>query len=378
MTIVIEKVRTHRRDFFWLLVLWIIVTSYNSFKPYHIDDTVHLEIARWISGHPLHPMSGMLNWTGVDEPFYKQNQPHLYFYLIAIWGWIFGYREPAMHALQSLAALASIVFFYGLARALVSPIALWLTAMLAFGPAFIVEQNLMVDVPLLATWLAFFYSLVCLGRSNRQTLRYVSAALACSAALLIKYSSLVLFLILFFSLLFEWRKAQLWCLLIPMATVAAWSIFNYLDYGGVHVMTRSLNGPIDGPIKSLAIWIITLGAITPLGFLAVVESRPELARYGSLIYALVAMAFAALVYSVAIGWVQDNPSDRLLQLCFAANGLIILLWTVWALISRRITDYFKLTSRGRWRRLFTSGYGWQAPAPSTSFFLPLLRLATSY
>jgi hypothetical protein len=332
MTIVSERARGQHRDFLWLSVLWIVATGYNLFKPYHIDDTVYLEIAKWISEHPLHPMSGMLNWGGVDEPFYVQNQPHLYFYLMAIWGSIFGYSEPAMHALQSLAALASIMLFYRLACALVSPIALWLTAMLALGPAFIVEQNLMVDVPLLAAWLAFFYSLVCLGRSHHQTLRYVSAALACSVALLIKYSSLVLFLILLCSLLFERRRAQLWCLLIPVATIAAWSIFNYFDYGGVHIATRSLSGSFNGPVKSLAIWIINLGAITPFGLIAIVENRPELKKFGPLVYALTAILFAALVFSVAIGWVHDNQSDRLLQLCFATNGLVMLLWTAWTLI----------------------------------------------
>jgi hypothetical protein len=86
MTTVPEKVWAHRRYLLWLLLLWVIVTGYNLFKPYHIDDPVHLEIAKWVRAHPLHPMRGMLNWSGVDEPIYTQNQPHLYFYLIAIWG----------------------------------------------------------------------------------------------------------------------------------------------------------------------------------------------------------------------------------------------------------------------------------------------------
>lgn len=49
------------RNWPWLVTLWAIVTAYNLFKPYHIDDTVHLEIARWISAHPFRPMSGLLN-----------------------------------------------------------------------------------------------------------------------------------------------------------------------------------------------------------------------------------------------------------------------------------------------------------------------------
>src|SRR5262249_25020439 len=155
----------------------------NLFKPFHIDDTAHLDIARWIAAHPLRPMSGMLNWSDVRQPIYETNQPHLYFYLLAAWGKVFGYSEPAMHALQSLAALGSITLFYKLASVLAGDLALWLTAMLVLGPAFIVEQNLMVDVPLLTVWLAFFYFLICEDQSRPQTSRYIMAAVACSAAL---------------------------------------------------------------------------------------------------------------------------------------------------------------------------------------------------
>ena len=41
-----------------LVAFWLAGTCYNLFKPFHIDDTAHLEIARWIAAHPLHPVSG--------------------------------------------------------------------------------------------------------------------------------------------------------------------------------------------------------------------------------------------------------------------------------------------------------------------------------
>src|ERR1700688_3164178 len=100
---------------FWLALAWSVITAYNLFKPFHIDDTAHLEIARWIAGHPLRPMSGLLNWSGIEEPIYRTNQPHLYFYLMAAWGEIFGYSELAMHALQSIFAAICILIFYKIA-----------------------------------------------------------------------------------------------------------------------------------------------------------------------------------------------------------------------------------------------------------------------
>jgi 4-amino-4-deoxy-L-arabinose transferase-like glycosyltransferase len=313
-----------RPDWFWLVGLWLTVTAYNLFKPYHIDDTAHLEIAQWIQSHPLHPMSGLLNWIGIDVPIYRTRQPHLYFYVLAIWGRMFGFGELAMHALQSLAALACILLFHRLARAFAPASALWATAMLVLGPAFVVEQNLMVDVPLLAAWLAFFNPLVCDVNRESQSRRYLLAALACAAALLIKYSSIVLFLVLCLSMLGERRPAQAWTALIPLATLSAWSLFNYLDYGGVHIASLPLahDSTLD-PLRWGVAWFIGLGALTPLGLIVAVQSLPRRVRVGWAIYAAAAVAFATLVTSVAIGIASDFHSDKLLWLSFAGNSALI-------------------------------------------------------
>ena len=320
-----------RRDAVWLVTLWAIVTAYNLFKPYHIDDTVYLEIARWISTHPLHPMSGLLNWGEFDDPIHKLNQPHLYFYLLSWWGGVFGYSEAAMHALQSLAALACILLFHRLARVLVGPVALWATATLVLGPAFVVEQNLMVDVPLLATWLAFFNPLICDIDSPHQNRRYGLAALACAAALLIKYSSLTLLLILCLSLLLERRKAQAWTAFIPLAALGSWSLFNFLDYGGVHIATR-LQGEShgllwlsSGGLGRTVAWVLALGALTPLGLIVGVQSQRKLVRAGSAIYAAIFVGFAAMILSVALGVLSNRYSDIVLWVVFVLNGALVVL-----------------------------------------------------
>ena len=310
-----------------LVALWAIVTAYNLFKPYHIDDTAYLEIARWISTHPFHPMQGLLNWNDFDEPIYNINQPHLYFYLIAFWGEAFGYSEPAMHALQSLSALACILLFYRLARVLVGPLAVWATAILVLGPAFIVEQNLMVDVPLLATWLAFFNLLICEIESPHQNRRYALAALACAAALLSKYSSLILVPVLCLSLLLERRKAQAWTVLIPLTALAAWSLFNFLDYGGVHIAARLQGESHDwlSLSKEAVAWVLALGALTPLGIIAGVQSlnRRKLERAEWAIYGTISFGFAAMILSVAAGALSHRWSGALLWVVFFANGALV-------------------------------------------------------
>jgi len=317
-------------------VIWLAVTAYNLFKPYHMDDTADLEIARWIAAHPLHPMSGTLNWGGSDEPIYRTNQPHLYFYLLAMWGSLFGYGEATMHALQALFSLAAILLFYRIARRLVPANALWLTGMLAIGPSFAIEQNLMVDVPLLSLWLLFFDALI-LGAdadARGQRRRFLVAASACAAALLVKYSSLLLFPILAVVIVYERRWRFSWALLVPPAAVAAWSLFNYLDYGGIHIIQR-LGGRELGLYFSFRLsvaWTMTLGAITPFGLILIVRLLAPLRRWGPAIYAAAALLFMLFVAAVATGRLDEVLADRVLRATFLANAGAMILVVAIALV----------------------------------------------
>ena len=330
---------TRRRpDWPWLALLWVAVTAYNIAKPFHIDDTAHLEIARWISGHPLHPMSGMLNWSGTDQPIHDTNQPHLYFYLLAGWSSLLGFSEIALHSMQALFALACVVLFHRQAQRFCPGVALWLTAMLILCPAFVVEQNLMVDVPLLALWLLFFELLLLHRDSPAQTRRYLLAGLVCGAAVLTKYSSLTLVPVLAASLLLERRARQAWTLLVPVAVLAAWSAFNRWDYGGIHVVSRGDGGPSLPQSGQFALaWLLIVGAVTPLGLLAVVQTRARLLRHERTLYALVLAALLALVVAVATGHLGDRTADRLLTAAFGLDGGLLVLCLAPAVVRLRVS-----------------------------------------
>jgi hypothetical protein len=307
-----------------LAAIWFAVTAYNLFKPYHVDDTAHLEIARWIAAHPLHPMSGTLNWHGVDEPIYLTNQPHLYFYLLALWGTLFSYGEAAMHVLQAFFSLAAILLFHRIALRLVPAHAIWLTGMLALGPSFVVEQNLMVDVPLLALWLLFFHALIAGADADAegQPRRFRVAALACAGALLVKYSSLILLPILIAVIIYERRWRFGWAVLVPLVTLGAWSAFNYLDYGGIHIAERppTLEQGFYLPPRQFVAWILTLGAITPFGLVTIVRLFPALHRRGPAIYTMTALLLTLLVAAVAAGQLGEWLADKILRAAFLANA----------------------------------------------------------
>jgi hypothetical protein len=49
-----------RKDVAILLGFWFFSLILNFDKAFHIDDTAHLEMARWIAQQPLRPLSGLL------------------------------------------------------------------------------------------------------------------------------------------------------------------------------------------------------------------------------------------------------------------------------------------------------------------------------
>ena len=330
-----------KRDVIGLIGLWLIVTACNLFKPYTIDDTAYLIISNWILHHPLHPMSGPLNWEGTVQPIYATNQPHLYFYSMAIWERFFGFSEVALHSLQSLFSAGCIILFYQLARRLSEAHRLWLTAMLALNPALVVSQNLMVDIPLLACWLGFFACLICGIATPRQNQRFLMAALACSAAILIKYSSLVLIPVLLVTLVLERRPRQAWALAIPVVILSAWSAFNLYDYGGIHLLTAlhasattyNVNAPhlsllqhLGGALRKLMrfakSWDIGVGALSWFGIIALAQVFP---RAANAIYAFCLAGLIALLLSVGVDLLPDRRADHILQVGFALSGILALL-----------------------------------------------------
>ena len=315
---------TQKRDNWCLFALWLAATAYNLTKPYHMDDAAHLLIAQWIAVHPLHPMRGLLNWTGTPEPIAATNQPHLYFYALAGWGRLFGFSEIAMHTLQSCFTGAAIWLMYRLAKRVAPDHAMFLTALLALNPAFFDEQNLMVDVPLLSLWLAFFVTLL--------ETRFALAGLACAAAILTKYSSLCLLPLLALAPLLARRPAALLNLLTPLAAIAAWSAFNWWDYGGIHILA---DVPRSGSSQEMPMhffslhrltlracaWALTAGALCPFGISALIQRR-LIAEHA---YPICAAGFLLLVTGVACHLIPDQTSDALLFIGFAINGAALLL-----------------------------------------------------
>jgi Dolichyl-phosphate-mannose-protein mannosyltransferase len=305
-------------------------------KAVHIDDTAYLEIARWIIDHPLHPMAGTMNWGNTADPIWTVSQPHLMFYLMAgVMRLVPGAVELAMHVVWVAMSATTVVLFHTLARALdVRRPLLW-TAFLCLGPAFIPSQNLMVDVPLLGVWLACILMLVRADAPGEGAgRRLVLAASLVGVACLIKYTSLALLPIVGLALWWRGQRRWLAVLLIPLGVLAAWSLFNWFDYGGVHLLARPVNsakasslGATVGLLAGRAgLWLIALGAIVP----GAVAFAPSLwrsrdgarARGGRV---LVGVCAAATVVTLVVGRVAlgtEPVVQSALRGLFVGNGVL--------------------------------------------------------
>jgi dolichyl-phosphate-mannose-protein mannosyltransferase len=325
-----------------LLLLWMFATALNLTKPYHIDDTAHLQIAQWITREPWRPMSGQINWYQNTEPIHVLNQPHLYFYLLAGWGALWGFGEVPMHLLQSFFTLACIILTYRIAKIIVPSAALLTTALVMLSPAFVVGQNLMVDVPLLSLWLAFFYVLIA-PQFKSETRRFVLTGFFAGCAGLIKYSSLPLTLLMLLYLIIKRHFRLIWTVSIPAMMLILWSCWNYLDYGSVHMLGRR---PIPFSWKELAqmsvSWLICLGAILPYSliyFRRNSELRSKIFSTSAkwLVVILTAMFFAAL----HLPKLDVSRMEKIFLLLFFTNGIAIVLTLLWCFLR----DWFQTCSQ---------------------------------
>jgi 4-amino-4-deoxy-L-arabinose transferase-like glycosyltransferase len=325
-----------------LLLLWMFATALNLTKPYHIDDTAHLQIAQWITREPWRPMSGQINWYQDTEPIHVLNQPHLYFYLLAGWGALWGFGEVTMHLLQSFFTLACIILTYRIAKIIVPSGALLTTALLMLSPAFVVGQNLMVDVPLLSLWLAFFYVFIA-PQFKSETRRFVLTGFFAGCASLIKYSSLPLILLMLLYLIIKRHFRLIWTLSIPAMMLILWSCWNYLDYGSVHMLGRR---PIPFSWNELAqmsvSWLICLGAILPYSLIyfrrnSELRSKTFSTSAKWLVVILTAMFFAAL----HLHKLDVSRMEKIFLLLFFTNGIAIVLTLLWCFLR----DWFQTRSQ---------------------------------
>lgn len=339
MSITLLKARLRSKELYTIFPIWFIATALNLNKAFHIDDTFHIEAAQWIQNNPFKPMSGLINWDNVSEPIYNFNQPPLYFYLLALVGSLVGYAEVPLHLFQSVFVFISLYFFHKLLCCYNKEFAIVGTAFLGLGPAFLVNQNLMVDIPILSLSITFIYTLVKDDQLSK-TKDLIIAAIILSIGLLIKYSLLPLVLVLIFSI---WRKNQfkfVLVLLVPTLTLLAWSLFNKIEFGNSHILGRPRNSiSFQGLLFNSTSFLIILGSISPFTFLfynGYIKSKTWkfINITGGLTIILTISA-----YLLVFGFEVKSLPYKFFWIAFLSNGFLFVI--VFCLITSRLLHSFK-------------------------------------
>ncbi|GAB4208334.1 MAG: hypothetical protein OHK0013_26710 [Sandaracinaceae bacterium] len=291
-----------RRTMLALAGLWAVATALNLFKPFHVDDAYYVAQAEWIAAHPDRPTSGLVFWdTDQPVPFHATgNNPPLVPFVYAAVIRVLGPSELALHAVTSVFTALVVALFHRLAARHAPAHALALTTALVLGPAFVAEQNVMLEPALLTCWLAFF---VAFGDGAEPSSWWRAAAIA-SVALLVKFTSVALLLFLVIEAARTGRAGRLAVLALPASTLAAWSAWNLVEHGGAQVIDRPLalvavvaGGSVGEALALLAargaLWVVVLGAIAP-GLLVAPFVAHRCASRAVLLFAFaLALLFAA-------------------------------------------------------------------------------------
>jgi len=273
-------------------------------------------------------MSGWINWEDSPTVINNGNNPPLFFYLIYVHQHFFGSSEISLHLLLSVFTFLSLFYFYKLCQLFKVKSPNFILTIFAFCPGFIVNQNVMLDIPILALSLSIMYYLL-KGQQSNNTLYYIISASLLSIGILIKYSLSPLFIVILLSLLISKNHRKSFVLLIPILVFIGWSVWNYIEFGETHLYSIISKPKLDSPINKVLLYgsktvgfIGTLGAITTFTAVFIYALIPKKETRFMIILGYIGMVISVpLVYFQII---EEAIFNRLLNLMFILNGFVLM------------------------------------------------------
>jgi hypothetical protein len=306
-------------------LVWLIHLAVQINKPAHIDDTHYLNAARHILMDPLHPFCNVINWKTTPVVAYRDNvNPPFFVYLQALWIYFFGESIRGLHLLSSLmVALAAAGGFLVARRFTAHPFLA--TAVFLFSPTLLPVTNLMLDVPALAIGVMAVALFIKGVDDNRSWLAALGGLLA-AAALMTKYNSIVLVVLL---PLYAWlagRPRMGWHALFPVGALCGWVVHNYFFFPNhdIHLLvTARFKGLQLSPWENA----LTIGMLFGCSFVFFGVFRIGRPR-GSVwrLMAVLAVAAIVLLGPLLAPWFR-KPDFRqgLAYYVFAGNSILLLL-----------------------------------------------------
>ena len=322
-------------------------------KPLHIDDPADLQYVRQILRSPWDPYGFEFDWGEGPRPAIRNYHPPLKFYYhAAILAVVFRDDPFRSEWLEEVLHLSYLPFVwiialsaYGLCDYFeVRPwpvLVLWL-----FGPGFLPGQNAMLDVPSLALGLASC-ALVARYLLSRRTGLAVAAGAVLAAALLTKYSTAIVWIVLAYWLWLERASVRgTAAVLLPgVFAVLLWGVVSYVAYGTVHplMVLRGVPGQVGAQspgMTNVIDSIVFLGGAVP-GVLLLLALRGG----RSLLVLLTAVAAALGLFTIrrpelnVVGSVRDLSRENLVWwFVLATAGAALVVAALLALIRFRRED----------------------------------------
>jgi hypothetical protein len=354
-----ELARPALTGMWWVLVVALGVQIAFIQKPFHVDDTVVLHIARQILMRPLNPLSGEMDWDGTVKPtFHVTTNPPLLSYYLALWMLVGGEREWVMHAAM---LIWQVLLWWGMVllarRFEVNPALA--TALVMLHPAMIVSPNLMRDVPMVALWV-LGTALFLLGSDTGNSGRMGWGAGITGCAALMKYSGLGAVVLLAVYVLLQRRARQVGWVLLALLPFVLWCVQNLVVHGQLHFWATLQRKDIHTPFTD-RLWgtLAALGGVWLLWLWAGIVCRQ---RWASAL---------ALVTALAVGWWRWRwwqPAGDMEAAFWSAVGAFLLVLTLFRAWEKRREQAFSIL----WAAwvLFAIGIG--APFAAARHLLPAL------
>jgi hypothetical protein len=223
------------------IVLALLLTIANVFKPVLIDDTAYLAFARHIAEHPLDPYGFHLIWYQNEQPAFTLLAPPVMLYWLAPGIRLFG-EEPILWKLTLfpfswLLTWAAMSLFRRFASGLERP----LTAMTVLSPVILPGFNLMLDVPAFALALgaiALFIRIVDRAETGSLPLnQLVLVGLLAGLAMQTKYTALLCpIVIVTYSLIVGRIRAGVMAGVVAAVLFIGWERLMIHQYGESHFL----------------------------------------------------------------------------------------------------------------------------------------------
>ncbi len=379
-----------------LLVLALLFTLLNAFKPLCIDDALYYYHAKQISEHPLNPYGFMVFWNDRPEPAIQNLAPVLMQYWWAIAIRLCG-DHPFIWKVWLLPYALLLVFsVHWLLRRFAAGGEMILTWMVVISPVFLPSFNLMLDVPVLA--LSLFAIVVFLRASDRDSYLFAAVAgMVAGIAAQTKYNGLVApAVILLHALIF--KKLRLGVLAAAIAGVffVSWEGFIFLSAGRSHFLAQSETyGSVNPLAKYIYLsWplITIMGAVAPFFTLIALIGLGVRRKTISLMALFVALGFLALAFvparlqTLTRDFKTNDATLTLAHLIFSICGTAFFVSML--LVIRKLAGRSEGALRNIWREhkteLFLAGwwvleiiaYFGLSPIPAVRRVLALLVVST--